>query len=125
MDFLTRQRLEGLEEQMRAISHRAFFRDWQASGHNEALRLILLREVYRHVQTSVETLEGDDLVGPDLAYLLGAILGDTQCEWPAERTIVKILESLFGVNHPVWRFVTIAPPRAQCVSQNYDVSLMA
>ena len=59
-------------------------------------RIALLREVYEAVTGSVESLEHDDRIGPDLAYLLGAILNDTGCTWPSDRPIIAILRALPG-----------------------------
>jgi hypothetical protein len=70
-------------------------------------RRALLREVYQVVTGSVESLEHDDYIGPDLAYLLGAILNDTGCAWPQDRAIVTILREHFPDNHPVYRFIEI------------------
>ena len=59
------------------------------------------------VTGSVESLEQDDYVGPDLAYLLGAILNDTGCAWPPDRAIVTILRQHFPDDSPVHRFIEI------------------
>jgi hypothetical protein len=67
----------------------------------------LLREVYRAVADGVESFELDDMVGPDLAYLLGAMLQGTQCQWPADRAVVRILRASFPEDHPVHRFIDI------------------
>lgn len=54
-------------------------------------RLALAVDVYEYVLDSTETLEGEDKVGPDLAYLLGAIAKGTECEWSSDRPIVRLL----------------------------------
>ena len=72
-------------------------------------RLDLLREVYNAVAQSVDSFEHDDRVGPDLAYLLGALLNDTVCAWPEDRALVTILRAHFPAGHPVYRFVEIEP----------------
>jgi hypothetical protein len=74
-------------------------------------RLELLREVYNAVAQGVESFECNDRVGADLAYLLGAILNDTCCEWPQDRAIVKILREHFPDSHPVHGFIEIARER--------------
>ena len=70
-------------------------------------RIALLREVYAAVTGSVESLEHDDRVGPDLAYLLGAIFNDTGCAWPPDRAIISILREHFPDDHPIYRFIDI------------------
>ena len=70
-------------------------------------RVALLREVYELVTGSVESLQHDDRIGPDLAYLLGAILNDTGCAWPEDRPIISILREHFPDGHPVHRFVEV------------------
>ena len=72
-------------------------------------RLALLREVYNAVAGSVESFEYDDRVGPDLAYLLGAILNDTSCSWPEGRAIITILRQHFPEGHPACCFSDIEP----------------
>jgi hypothetical protein len=76
-------------------------------------RIALLREVYETVIGSVESLEHDDRVGPDLAYLLGAILNDTGCAWPEDRAIIGILRQHFPDGHPVYRFIEIENERPE------------
>jgi hypothetical protein len=70
-------------------------------------RLGLLREVYNAVAGGVESLERDDRVGPDLAYLLGALLNDTACAWPEGRAILTILRGHLPDGHPVYRFIEV------------------
>lgn len=71
-------------------------------------RPALALDVYRSVVGSTESLEHDDHVGPDLAYLLGAILEGTSCEWPEDRPIVRWLRHHYPEpTHPVWRHVEI------------------
>jgi len=77
-----------------------------------AQRLDLLREVYNVVAGSVESFEHDDEVGPDLAYLLGAILNGTACTWPEGRAIVAILRVHFTDTSPVHGFVLIEKDEA-------------
>lgn len=74
---------------------------------NDTARLALLREVYASVQEAVESFEHDDMVGPDLAYLLGAVLHERYCEWPAERRIVQLLRDRFAPDHAVWNYLHI------------------
>jgi hypothetical protein len=70
-------------------------------------RIDLLREVYNAVVGSVESFEHDDMVGPDLAYLLGSLLNGTVCEWPERRAIVTILRTHFPAGHAVYRFINV------------------
>jgi hypothetical protein len=72
---------------------------------NERQRIYLMGEVYGAVEQSVESFEHDDMVGPDLAYLLGAMLNDTYCGWPEGRPIIGILRANFPPSHPVFSFV--------------------
>jgi hypothetical protein len=48
-------------------------REDRQAGASKDSRLSLLREVFRAVARSMESFEHDDRVGPNLAYLLGAI----------------------------------------------------
>jgi hypothetical protein len=70
----------------------------------EQTRCRLAHQVYRAVAVAVESFELEDMVGPDLAYLLGSILMGTFCEWPAKRTILGILRASFDVDHEVWKY---------------------
>ena len=62
-------------------------------------------EVYQAVVDATETLESYD-IGADLAYLLGAIITQSGCEWPRNRPIVFVLQNAFGPDHPVWSYIT-------------------
>ena len=68
-------------------------------------KLRLLHEVYNAVAAGVESLERDDRVGPDLAYLLGAILNGTACSWPkrAPRCSATPQAAAGGPNRPTTR----------------------
>lgn len=68
-------------------------------------KYVLAQHVYNTLIKTVESLELDDMMGPDLAYLLGAILNGTVVEWPADRQIMIALHNLFDVNHAVWNYV--------------------
>jgi hypothetical protein len=72
----------------------------------EAL-LVSLREVYDTVHDAAESFESEELVGADLAYLLGAMLKGTSCAWPADRPIVTLLKQSLPAAHPVWAHVVI------------------
>jgi hypothetical protein len=64
--------------------------------------------VYDAVAAAVESLEGEDRVGPDLAYLLGALLKGSACSWPAGRPIVRLLRAAYpDPDHPLWRHVEV------------------
>jgi hypothetical protein len=75
--------------------------------NQDARLLASMREVYAQVAQAVESFETDDLVGPDLAYLLGSMLQDTTCFWPSHRPLLHILRSSFPPDHPVWHHVQI------------------
>ena len=70
-------------------------------------KLALLREVYDVVAAGVDSFEHDDMVGPDLAYLLGAILKETYCEWSPDRRIIQLLRHALASEHPVWTFCVV------------------
>ncbi len=78
-------------------------------------RAKLATEVYKKVLQAVESLEQPDLVGPDLAYLLGAILclddngRRLMCSWVRSRPIVGILRQEFPEDNDVWYHVDIMP----------------
>jgi hypothetical protein len=74
---------------------------------SDSQRVTLMREVYSAVAAGVESFENDDVVGPDLAHLLGSLLNDTYCEWPEERPLIGILRANFPKGHPVFSFVQI------------------
>ena len=69
------------------------------------VRLELIREVYDLFFDGVESFEEEDKIGADLAYLLGAISKDTQCEWPNNRPFVKFLRQHCSSDHAVWPFI--------------------
>jgi hypothetical protein len=66
-----------------------------------------MREVYEQVYAAVGSFEEGDRVGPDLAYLLGAMLKGTRCQWPADRPLLNILRPLFAPGHAVWVHIDI------------------
>src|SRR3954447_22392121 len=55
----------------------------------------LAADVYNTVVAQTESFEHDDLVGPDLAYLLGAVLKGTGCTWPADRPLIRLLHATY------------------------------
>jgi hypothetical protein len=65
-----------------------------------------LRELYSVVYSNTESFEVDD-IGADLAYLMGAIVSDDVCTWPADRPLVLILKAHFQPSHEVWRYVRL------------------
>jgi hypothetical protein len=70
----------------------------------------LAADVYDTVVAQTQSFESDDLVGPDLAYLLGAVLTGTGCAWPADRPLVRLLRAAYpDPSHPVWRSIDIEP----------------
>jgi hypothetical protein len=67
-------------------------------------------DVHDTVVAHTESFESDDLVGPDLAYLLGAVLKGTRCAWPTDRPLVRLLRVGYpDPEHPVWRHIDIEP----------------
>lgn len=79
-------------------------------------RLSLAREVFQVVVDAAETLEGEDRIGPDLAYLLGAVVMRPRadgllvgCEWPESRPLVRLLRQRLPADHGVWRCITVEP----------------
>jgi hypothetical protein len=63
----------------------------------------LALDAYNAVVDATESLEEQN-VGADLAYLMGAILGDTSCEWPKGRPIMRILRTAFpSKRHAIWK----------------------
>jgi len=70
-------------------------------------RVTLLTSVYEVLIQSTESLEDDELLGPDFAYLVGAILKDTGCAWPADRPFIRLLRAHFTEDHAVWNFIQI------------------
>jgi hypothetical protein len=66
-----------------------------------------MREVFAVAHEAVESFDEDDRIGPDLAYLLGAMLRGTSCAWPADRPLVRILRESLTPGHAVWDHVNI------------------
>ena len=64
----------------------------------------LLAEVYQVVYNSTESFE-EDLIGPDLAYLMGAITMNSYWAWGSTRPLMKILQEKFGLGHRIWSYV--------------------
>jgi hypothetical protein len=77
----------------------------------------LAADVYDTVVAQTQSFEYDDLVGPDLAYLLGAMLKGTGCAWPADRPLVRLLGVAYpNPGHPVWRYIDVEPVEGDDVS---------
>ena len=72
-------------------------------------RMKLIEEVYQTVVAWTMSFEHDDMIGPDLAYLMGSLVKSTYCSWPASRPIVQLLQGNFAPQHLVWRFIEIEP----------------
>ena len=80
----------------------------------------LARDVFNAVFDECETFTEDD-VGKDLAYLMGAILDDSEkddchVDWTDELMGCKpqcltILERVFTEEHPVWKFIIKDAPK--------------
>jgi hypothetical protein len=75
------------------------------TGAGMKQRMHLAIQVYDLVFQESDSFEMAD-VGADLAYLLGAILKGTQCEWPHDRPIVQLLHEHMELS-PVWNYITI------------------
>jgi hypothetical protein len=62
--------------------------------------------VYDAAAAAVESLEAEDRVGPDSAYLPGALLEGAACAWPEGRPIVRLLLAAYpDPTHPLWLHV--------------------
>lgn len=61
-------------------------------AYRECRAAKLAREVYAYVLESTETFRGEDNIGSDLAYLMGAILMNIRCEWSIDAPIVLLLQ---------------------------------
>lgn len=72
----------------------------------ESQRLRLIRKVYRWVIDNTETFEEQN-IGADLAYLLGAISKNSQCEWDDDRPFLEVLGEGFKSRHVVWSFIEV------------------
>lgn len=68
-------------------------------------KLRLLRELYDYLYHAVESFESEDHIGADLAYLLGAILTDSMCQWPRNRPILYFLRAGCDEDHKVWDYI--------------------
>ena len=77
----------------------------------DARRAALARSIYRTIIEGTESLESDDQFGPDLAYLMGAILCGSHCAWPADRPIIQLLRQRYPPTHRIWTHLTVHPPR--------------
>ncbi|HTS18021.1 MAG TPA: hypothetical protein VMP11_10650 [Verrucomicrobiae bacterium] len=66
----------------------------------------LLSELYANLHADTESFERDK-IGADLAYLAGAVIKGTRCEWPANRPIVRSLQEHYGKRHRLWRHVKV------------------
>ena len=60
-----------------------------------------LQSLYNVVVEQTESFE-EQAIGADLAYLMGAILNDTFCEWSSERPLVKLLKRHKDKHSWVW-----------------------
>ena len=78
----------------------------------ESRRLPLLREVYEAVYNEVESFEEEN-IGADLAYLLGAMLEGSCCDWDADRPFVKLLRGHFPQRHSIWGYVHLERPEGK------------
>lgn len=76
----------------------------------------LARDVFNIVFDEVDSFKEND-VGKDLAYLLGAILDDTDkvdtfVDWnadgmPEHPIVLTILQTNYALGHSVWKFIRL------------------
>lgn len=77
--------------------------------HDLFARQQLATYVFALVEDEFESLECEDKLGPDLAYLMAAILKGTACAWREDRAIVRLLRKHCDQGHPAWDHVEIEP----------------
>ena len=83
-----------------------------ATTQQEHQQFQLARRVYRTLFEQTESFEEENRLGPDLAYLLGAILFSNTCGWPTDRPIVALLRQHFPPQDPLWQHIPLEPPEA-------------
>jgi hypothetical protein len=66
----------------------------------------LARAVYEAVLSGTASFDADR-IGTDLAYLMGAILTGSQCQWTGDRPLVGLLRQHFTPQHALWRYIEI------------------
>jgi hypothetical protein len=64
----------------------------------------LALDVYATIEHATESFE-EEHIGADLAYLLGAILRGSGCEWDTDRPFVRLLRKCVHDEHAVWRSI--------------------
>lgn len=64
------------------------------------IKIALLGQIYDVAIAITESFECDALIGPDLAYFVGAVVHDTQCSWPADRPFVVGLRAALPPDSP-------------------------
>ena len=74
---------------------------------DEPDKLRLLGELYDYMYDAVESFESEDRIGADLAYLMGAIVNDSQCQWPRNRPILYFLREGCEEDHTIWDYIAI------------------
>lgn len=67
----------------------------------------LLQELYRVMYKRTNSFELNN-IGADLAYLMGAIVSDNCCVWPANQPLVAILQENFPPDHAIWNYLAIS-----------------
>ena len=77
------------------------------SALSDSERLQLIREIYQVVADNTTSFELDDMVGPDLAYLLGAMACETGITFEKDRAILGVLQNRLPPIHAVWSFIEI------------------
>ena len=77
----------------------------------DSKKLDLMKTVYQTVYYGADTFS-EGRLGEDLAYLMGAILTDSVCEWDEEEDLVALLREHFPLEHDVWGYIDILPADA-------------
>jgi hypothetical protein len=66
----------------------------------------LARAVYETALGGTASFDAGQ-IGTDLAYLMGAILTGSQCQWTGGRPLVGLLRQHFTPQHALWRYLEI------------------
>lgn len=68
--------------------------------------IALIRELYKAVYHETESFEKKN-IGADLAYLVGAIVNDSICIWPANEPLLQLLMKNFPKTHQLWTYLAV------------------
>ena len=75
----------------------------------EHQRVLLALEVFDKAFDSLESFH-EDHFGADLAYLMGAILGEGRCvQWPDSARTRALFKEWFPPEHAVWNYIRPLP----------------